>query len=58
MLLYISGGAVLFWTVLWFVLVYDSPLKHPRISEQEKKYIVESTGFQKEGDSVRALLLL
>ena len=58
MLFYISGGAVFIWTIIWFVLVYDSPLKHPRISEQEQKYITKSIRFHTEGTSVRALLFL
>ncbi|KAG5867254.1 hypothetical protein JTB14_019027 [Gonioctena quinquepunctata] len=36
------GALVLGWTVLWFFLVADSPEEHPRISEEEKRYIVDS----------------
>lgn len=27
-------------TVLWFTYVYDTPSKHPRISKEEKEYIL------------------
>ena len=29
---YLTGGFVLAWTVLWFLIIYDSPNEHPRIS--------------------------
>lgn len=41
---YVFGGLGLVWFVFWLVLVYDSPRTHPRICEQEKAFILESTG--------------
>lgn len=41
---YIPAIIVLFTTVLWFYNVYNSPAEHPRISEQEVKYIEASQG--------------
>lgn len=41
---YFTGIIAAVWCLLWIVLVYDSPLKHPRISESEKKYILEALG--------------
>jgi hypothetical protein len=32
------------WSLLWFVLVYDTPLQHPRITDTEKKFILEAIG--------------
>ncbi|KAF7266207.1 hypothetical protein GWI33_020441 [Rhynchophorus ferrugineus] len=32
------------WFIAWWLLVHDSPSAHPRISEHEKKYIIESLG--------------
>ena len=29
------------WFVAWMLIVYDSPEKHPRISERERSYILE-----------------
>lgn len=36
-----SGGIGLLWSILWFVVIYDSPATHPRISPEEK-YEIES----------------
>lgn len=32
------------WYILWLYLVYDSPHDHPRISDEEKRYIMSSLG--------------
>lgn len=32
------------WCALWWFLVYDSPVQHPRISDEEKQYILEAIG--------------
>ena len=39
------GGISLIWTLLWAYLVYDTPFKHPRISDEEKAYLIESIGL-------------
>nr|XP_022916487.1 sialin-like [Onthophagus taurus] len=41
---FIPGIIVLLWCTLWFILVSDTPEDHPRISEEEKKYIAKSVG--------------
>ena len=41
---------MLAWTVLWFLIIYDSPSDHPRISEEEKIYIIQSQGSEKVSD--------
>ena len=33
------------WSIAWLAIIYDSPDQHPRISVQEKKYIVNSIGL-------------
>ncbi|XP_028820455.1 sialin-like [Denticeps clupeoides] len=43
---YICGGAGCLWAVFWFFLVSDEPRTHPRISEPEKNYIINSIGSQ------------
>ena len=30
---YVFGALALLWFVLWIILIYDSPSKHPRISK-------------------------
>ncbi|OQV12809.1 Sialin [Hypsibius exemplaris] len=39
---YCFGVLLLAWVVPWMFLAYDSPSKHPRISEAEKEYIMAS----------------
>ena len=36
---YIEASIALCFVVLWMVLVYESPQKHPRISDKELEYI-------------------
>uniref|UniRef100_A0A0P4WJ10 Sialin n=1 Tax=Scylla olivacea TaxID=85551 RepID=A0A0P4WJ10_SCYOL len=36
---YVFGGLGLLWSIVWFLLVFDQPDTHPRISQEEKKYI-------------------
>lgn len=40
----IPGAIALVWCLLWWYLVYDSPVQHPRISDTEKKYILDAIG--------------
>uniref|UniRef100_A0A671L8K5 Sialin n=1 Tax=Sinocyclocheilus anshuiensis TaxID=1608454 RepID=A0A671L8K5_9TELE len=41
-----SCGAGCLWAVFWFILVSDEPRTHPRISDREKHYIINSIGSQ------------
>ncbi|KAK5640472.1 hypothetical protein RI129_011283 [Pyrocoelia pectoralis] len=41
---YISGILGTLWYATWYFLVFDSPSEHPRISDQEKEYILNSLG--------------
>lgn len=43
---YSCGGAGCLWAVFWFILVSDEPRTHPRITVQEKDYIINSLGQQ------------
>lgn len=36
---YSTGVVGIIWSVLWFVLIYDSPAQHPRISKEERAEI-------------------
>lgn len=41
--LFVRPGAVgLLWFILWSFFVFDSPNTHPRISEEERRYITSS----------------
>lgn len=33
---YVTGVVGIVWSVLWFVLIYDSPAQHPRITKEER----------------------
>ncbi|XP_076803041.1 sialin-like isoform X1 [Clavelina lepadiformis] len=53
---YFTGGVSLLWTLVWFAIIYNKPSEHPRISDEEKAYITESIGIEKqkvEGVKVR-----
>ncbi|KAJ8939623.1 hypothetical protein NQ318_010642 [Aromia moschata] len=41
---YVCGVLGMIWAAAWWLLVYDSPLEHPRISANEKEYIVSCLG--------------
>ncbi|XP_075980302.1 sialin-like [Anticarsia gemmatalis] len=41
---YVPGAIGVVWCLLWLYLVHDSPVLHPRISETEKKYILDAIG--------------
>ncbi|XP_057327307.1 putative inorganic phosphate cotransporter [Microplitis mediator] len=41
---YLTGGISIIWSIAWFTLVYDSPAKHPRITNEERRFIEESIG--------------
>lgn len=41
---YVTGAIGVLWSVMWFVLIYDSPAKHPRISAEERAFIEDSIG--------------
>lgn len=53
---YISGIVVLLWTVLWVLLVYDSPDQHPWIDDKERDYIVASLSGTVSTKAVRECL--
>jgi len=33
------------WSVLWLILIHDTPAKHPRIDTREREYIERSQGL-------------
>lgn len=39
-----AGGIGLLWSILWFVIVFETPAKHPRISDEERREIEEAIG--------------
>ncbi|CAD1480336.1 unnamed protein product [Heterotrigona itama] len=41
---YVTGTIGLAWSVAWFLLIFDSPGQHPRITIEERRYIEDSIG--------------
>lgn len=41
---YIFGACGIIWSVVWLFVGANSPATHPRIAEDEKKYIESSLG--------------
>ena len=41
-----SGLLGIFWSFAWFALVYDSPMIHPSVDEEEKRI------FEKDGSKI------
>lgn len=41
---YLSGAIGTLWFIAWWIFVYDSPAQHPRISADEKNYILKCLG--------------
>jgi sugar phosphate permease len=41
---YVTGVVGLVWSVIWFFVVFDSPAQHPRISQEERRYIENAIG--------------
>lgn len=41
---YSTGLVGFVWSICWFLLVYDSPAVHPRISDEERFYIESKLG--------------
>lgn len=43
---YTTGSIGVFWCLFWYFLAFDTPATHPRISQQELRYIQGSIGNQ------------
>ncbi|XP_070553614.1 sialin-like isoform X2 [Ptychodera flava] len=39
-----SGIVCLVWSLFWCLLIHDTPSKHPRITDEEKRCIIDSIG--------------
>ncbi|KAL7642847.1 UNVERIFIED_CONTAM: hypothetical protein RMT77_006135 [Armadillidium vulgare] len=44
---YISGALSLAWVTVWTLLMHDTPAEHPRILDEEKRYIESSMAADK-----------
>jgi len=41
---YVTGVIGIIWSVAWFLLIFDSPSQHPRISAEERHAIESAIG--------------
>lgn len=40
--IYFLGGVGIFWSILWFWIIFETPAVHPRISPEERKEIEDA----------------
>lgn len=43
---YVFGILGIIWFMVWLYLVFDSPVAHPRITAEERNYILAAVGPQ------------
>ena len=48
-----SGGIGFLWSIVWLAIIHNSPKTHPRISQQEKTYLIRSIGLDQPKQKVR-----
>ncbi|XP_055598838.1 sialin [Uranotaenia lowii] len=41
---YVTGGLALVWSIIWFLVVFETPAEHPRISAEERNEIESAIG--------------
>lgn len=41
---YVTGGIGLIWSIMWFLVVFETPAQHPRITVEERREIEEAIG--------------
>lgn len=46
---YATGGIGVIWSLCWFFFIFETPAKHPRISDEERKEIEDAIGKSDEG---------
>lgn len=44
----VVGSLAVLWCILWFLVIYPSPMAHPRISQEEKDYIIAELKLEDE----------
>jgi MFS family permease len=41
---YVTGAVGVLWSLCWFLFIFETPAKHPRISDEERKEIEDAIG--------------
>lgn len=55
---YVFGGLGIIWSIVWWLIIYDSPSTHPKISSQERDYIQACLGPENAQSKVNILCLI
>ncbi|KAK8396187.1 hypothetical protein O3P69_005326 [Scylla paramamosain] len=42
---YVTGAISFAWCIVWYFCMYDNPANHPRITQEELRYITESKNY-------------
>lgn len=42
--IFLAGSVGVLWSLCWFLFVFETPAKHPRISDEERKEIEDAIG--------------
>lgn len=50
---YVTGFIGLVWFIVWWLIVFDTPEEHPRISEKERQYIQKSLGTSVTSNNIK-----
>nr|XP_039271993.1 sialin-like [Styela clava] len=50
---YVTGGCGVCWSILWLILIHETPEKHPRILDSEKRYITSSLSHRQQSTEKR-----
>nr|XP_002124275.3 sialin-like [Ciona intestinalis] len=47
---YVTGGVAMIWCIVWLSLIHNTPMQHPRISDEERSFIAASIGADPPGE--------
>lgn len=49
---YVTGSVGVLWCIMWWLLAFDTPAQHPRITASERQYIETNVGNTVVGEKV------
>lgn len=49
---YVTGSVGILWCLIWWLLAFDTPAQHPRITASERRYIESNVGNTVVGEKV------
>jgi MFS family permease len=54
---YVTGSVGILWCLMWWLLAFDTPAQHPRITASERRYIEANVGNTVVGEKVGKCLV-